>query len=284
MIELRTLQLCQLDIALDIQALCNELNISCFLIGGSLLGAVRHQGFIPWDDDLDMGLLREDYDKFIESCKTRLPDYLYLQTWDTDDAYGLPFAKIMLKGTKFREEANGKAETESMIFVDVFPFDNIPEDTFRRKSQSYLNELLKRLLQYKQGYAMWKRANHKILHFIINAASNIFSVSFLKKSINHVQRHYDENDSVFVCNLNGAYRDRERLHRSGMKLCNVHFEGYEFNAPQGWDELLTNMYGDYMQLPPVDKRGNRHAATAADLGDYVIRNKVYQEMKRGNLC
>lgn len=116
MIELRKLQLCQLDIALDIKELCDKHSIPYLLIVGTLLGAVRHKGFIPWDDDLDIGMLREDYNHFIKLCKTDLPDHLLLQTWDVDDNFAYSFAQIMLKGTVYREEANGTAQTNSMFF------------------------------------------------------------------------------------------------------------------------------------------------------------------------
>lgn len=275
MIELRQLQMCQLDIALDIKKICEDNDISYFLIGGTLLGAVRHKGFIPWDDDMDIGLLRKDYERFIEICKSNLPDHLYLQTWDTDDGYAMPFAKIMLKGTKYREETSGSSNAESMIFVDVFPYDNKPDNVFKGKILFYIQEVSKKLLQYKMKYDMSKSSSHKVYHKFLKMISKLFSVKFLKKCISDSQVICNRKETRLLINYNGAYHDKEVMKNIGPKTDKMMFEGYEFSIPFEWDELLKNMYGNYMELPPVEKRENRHKAVEADIGNYKIRNKNY---------
>lgn len=274
MIELRDLQLCQLDIALEIKKICDENNIPYFLIGGTLLGAVRHKGFIPWDDDLDIGFLRKEYDRFIEICKSKLPAHLFLQTWDTDKGYALPFAKVMLKGTKFREEANGTSKAQDMIFVDVFPFDNMPDNVIKGKIYFIIEETAKKLLQYKLGYDMSSRSEHKILHKMLKMFSHMFSVNFLKRCIYLYQTKENGKRTRFLVNYNGAYRDKEKFSVTNIKTVPLSFEGYDFTGPAGWNELLKNMYGDYMELPPIEKRGNRHKAVDADMGNYIIKHEV----------
>lgn len=165
------------DIALEIKRICEKNNIPYFLIGGTLLGAVRHKGFIPWDDDLDIGFLRKDYDRFLEVCKTELSEEMFLQTWDTDEYYGLPFGKVMLKGTRFRESANGTAAAQSMIFVDIFPYDDMPENGFKLKVQFLIEEMSKKLLLYKYGYDMGQRSDHKMFHKLLRFVSRFFSKS-----------------------------------------------------------------------------------------------------------
>lgn len=277
MIELRQLQMCQLDIALNIKTICEKNDIPYFLIGGTLLGAVRHKGFIPWDDDMDIGLLRKDYDRFIEICKSDLPDHLYLQTWDTDFGYAMPFAKIMLKGTKYREEASGKSKANSMIFVDVFPYDNKPDNIFEGKILFFVQEIAKKMLQYKMGYDMSKTSSHKTVHKFLKIISKLFSIKLLKQLIYKFQIKCNKNKTKLLINYNGAYRDKEVMNYNGSKLDKMIFEGYEFSVPFEWDELLKNMYGNYMELPPVEKRGNRHKAIEADIGNYKISNKAYCE-------
>lgn len=277
MIELRELQLCQLDIALDIKKICEENDIKYFLIAGTLLGAVRHKGFIPWDDDLDIGMLREDYNKFIEVCQTKLPDHLFLQTWDTDKGFAFPFCKIMLKGTVFREEANGDADTESMIFVDIFPFDNRVDNKLKRKYYWYSGEIAKKLLQYKLGYNMAVRSKHKILHKILKILSFFVSKCRLKETIIRAQENSNKKETRYVLNSCSAYGDKEMMEKSGAVVEMLSFEGYDFAVPIGRDQLLKNTYGDYMKLPPVEKRGNRHKAVNATLGAYVIRNHASRE-------
>ena len=102
---LRQVQLDQLEIAKDIKRVCEENGIRYHLAFGSLLGAVRHKGFIPWDDDMDFGMLREDYERFLEIAPKKLKDEFFLQTWHTDPYYPLAFAKVRKKGTVFQEAA-----------------------------------------------------------------------------------------------------------------------------------------------------------------------------------
>ena len=99
--QLRLCQLRQLSIAKEIQRICKKHKIIFFLNAGTLLGAVRHQGFIPWDDDLDVGMLRSEYDRFIDIASKELDEAYFLQTWDSDPKYPMPFAKIRLNGTKY---------------------------------------------------------------------------------------------------------------------------------------------------------------------------------------
>ncbi len=277
MLELRKLQLCQLDIALDIKKICEKHSIDYFMIGGTLLGAVRHQGFIPWDDDLDIGMLRKDYERFLVVCKSELPAHLFLQTWDTDEEYGYSFAKVMLKGTVFREVAKGLSKSKSMIFVDIFPYDNMPENMIVQKVMFLTEDIAKKILLTKLGYEIRKQSKHAIYHTILAVMAKLFSVNFLKRVIISSQMFANKSQTKRVINFSGAYRDREWLDSRLVVTEDMQFEGYTLKAPQGWRQLLTNMYGDYMQLPPVEKRGNRHLAMDIDIGEYKIRCKCEDE-------
>lgn len=279
MLTLRELQLCQLDIALDIKQICEENHINYFLIGGTLLGAVRHKGFIPWDDDLDIGMLRSDYEKFIQVCTSKLPDHLFLQTWDTDPYYGFSFAKIMLKGTTFQEEFAATSKAKAMIFVDVFPFDNMPDLKKQQERQFTVSSFWGRLLLHKQGYDVASRSKNKVLHRILKIVSCLFSKDGIKRKIIQAQQKYANYDTKNVINSGSSYRLKEYFEKSGVSTEVMTFEGYDFNVPIGWKQLLTNMYGDYMQLPPIEKRGDRHKAVSAEIGKYIIRNKAPHEVE-----
>ena len=272
--ELRKVQMLQLEMAKEVKRICEKHQIQYFLDAGSMLGAVRHKGFIPWDDDLDIGFLREDYNRFIEVCKIDLPDSLFLQTWDTDEHYGLPFAKVMLKETLYKQIECGTSKAADMIFVDLFPYDNMSSNIIKRKCQFYFGKTAEKLLLYKQGYAVWIYSKHRFLHRILSLTSHLFTKEILKKIVYNMQTMENNVKTAQVINLNGAYRDKEYMEFNGTKTKKMMFEGYEFNIPLGWEQLLKNMYGDYMKLPPENEQVNKHKATIIDMGRYQILNSA----------
>ena len=145
----------QLEMALEVKRICQNNNIKYFIIAGTLLGSVRHGGFIPWDDDLDIGMLREDYDRFIKIAQKEIGEEYFLQTWDTDSGFALPIAKIRKNGTKFIEQNSSKSELHNGIYIDIFPFDNVPDSDFKKKLQNIVTYILKRFILIKQGYEVW---------------------------------------------------------------------------------------------------------------------------------
>ena len=123
---LRKVQLTLLEIAVEIKRVCEENDIRYFLSDGTFLGAVRHQGFIPWDDDMDMGMLRADYEKFCRVAPKALKPEYCLESWNTDAGYGLPFAKVMKRNTVYLESKKTTKMREKGFYIDIFPFDNAP--------------------------------------------------------------------------------------------------------------------------------------------------------------
>ena len=137
---LRRVQLTLLEIAVEIKRVCEENDIRYFLSDGTLLGAVRHQGFIPWDDDMDMGMLRADYEKFCRIAPKALKPEYCLETWNTDSGYGLPFAKVMKRNTVYLESKKNTKMREKGFYIDVFPFDNAPAE--EEAQQALVRKLL----------------------------------------------------------------------------------------------------------------------------------------------
>ena len=139
--KLRKVQLTELKILEKIDEICKKNNINYFLIGGTLLGAVRHKGFIPWDDDIDVGMLREDYEKFINVCLKNgaLGKDYYLHCNESDNDYFIPFIKVKKNNTTFAEKNIENINTHKGIFLDIFPYDNVPKPhSFCEKLQAII--------------------------------------------------------------------------------------------------------------------------------------------------
>lgn len=132
-VTLRKVQLEQLCIAKEIKRVCDENGIQYFLDAGTLLGAVRHHGFIPWDDDLDIGMKRDEYERFCKIAPKALHKEFYWQEWRNDKEYALPFGKVRKRNTIYIEERS-HILTENGFYVDVFPYDYAPTDENKRKN------------------------------------------------------------------------------------------------------------------------------------------------------
>ena len=122
--QLNELKKSELEIFKSFLTVCEKLNVKYYLVEGTLLGAVRHKGFIPWDDDIDVGMLREDYELFIEKATEFLPENLFLQTYITDTEYSHGFAKIRNSQTTFIESNVRDCKINHGIYIDIFPLDN----------------------------------------------------------------------------------------------------------------------------------------------------------------
>ena len=152
---MRKVQLTQLEIAKEIKRVCEENDIRYFLADGTFLGAVRHKGFIPWDDDMDFGMLRADYEKFCRIAPSKLKPEYCLQTWYTDPNYSLPFGKVMKRGTVYLESKKTRRLKENGFYVDIFPYDYVPENQTERSR--YAAKLLNiyRVKLMRSGYKPW---------------------------------------------------------------------------------------------------------------------------------
>ena len=272
--ELRQLQLCILDVALEFKRICEKYDINYFLIGGSLLGAVRHKGFIPWDDDMDVGMLREDYEKFVKICSRELDEDYFFQDYHTDKYYNFGYSKIRIKGTDLLEDYTADSKQGKGIFLDIFPFDDMPNGVVKKRVHYLLFKCIK---WGALGKADYKFVTPKKRRFakVMSAVFFPFSRESILRLEDNICAMFHKEKASYAINMQGAYNYKEYTKKDNLvKTDRLSFEGYEFSVPSNYDELLTQMYGDYMTLPPVEKRGRQHQIINMDMGNYVIRNSA----------
>ena len=269
---LRKLQLTQLEIAKEIKRVAEELGLRCFLVYGTLLGAVRHQGFIPWDDDLDVGMLREEYDAFLQKAPGLLGDAYELVTYRSEKMYPFPFAKVMKKGTVYMEERN-QASFRQGIFVDVFPFDRYPADSERKASQSDELRKIRALLRAKCRYKTWKEDGKTdwkryLKNLPVRALSVFKNKDNLVEQYEEITKRYNTEDGGDFFPPDMVRIGREYIPKEGVQsFTELPFEDTKFLCPAGYDAYLKVLYGDYMTLPPVEKRANRHQVLKLEFGE-----------------
>lgn len=274
--SLRELQLCILDIAIEFKRICDKYKLDYFLIGGTLLGAVRHGGFIPWDDDMDVGMLREDYEKFLAVAPNELGDGFSLQYNLTDPAYAHGFAKIRIDGTQLVEDYTANSKQHNGIYLDIFPYDRMPDNKISQTFHYLSFKCLKWAALGKTDYSFVDNKK-RIFAKIMSKVLFFYSLEQTIEKMENVCQRYNKKETKKYINMYGAYGYNEYIETDGLEvLDSLKFEGYEFKVPGNYKQLLTNLYGNYMELPPVEKRGIQHAMVNVDKGNYRIKNKTLE--------
>lgn len=262
----RKLQLLILDIAEEIEVICKKNNIEYFMDGGTQLGAVRHKGFIPWDDDFDIAMKRAEYEKFIMACETDLDkEKFFLQTGETEKYYGFSFAKIQLKGTEILEDFSKNVNIKHGIFVDVFPYDNLPDNKVERSIFLTVNHLLKNLLWIKCGYGADSQ-KRKLSYLLLKLIGSAFSIEKLKQFRNTYIGKFNsvQTKECFTSDYPRNHLDN-RLFLNKKKYT---FEGEKFWGFEDSDSFLKTLYGStYMELP-LEKDRIQHSKYRIDFGKY----------------
>lgn len=275
-IELKKMQRLQLEILLELDRICRKHQIKYNLSGGSLLGAVRHQGFIPWDDDIDVRMLREEYERFCDVCKTELDtERYYLQTNVTEEEYRWEFSRILINGTKYVRVGQEHLKCRTGVFIDLFPSDGYPDSWIMGKYQSLLALFLRKALWSPVGAEIIKNPIKRLFFSTLNSIpkSSLLKLQAYMAKIGNKCRHQrvvclglPRSDvrrwgfSKKVLKQKRKKGIREGLQREWLEdLIEVPFEGHMVFIPRDYDGWLTYVYGStYMQLPPERKRQIHH--------------------------
>ena len=257
--RLRELQTIELDIVLEIQKICEKHNLTFFLAEGSLLGAVRHQGFIPWDDDMDISMPRADYDKFLKIAQQELPPHLKMCYQETIPTYHLPFAKVIsTEDHGFVNRKDTALEPYTGVYVDIFPLDEFPvkhskelTDTYK-KIRRYRDMLLYRC-KYMRARTFSRRVTKCLSYFYSNQT--------LHKRIIDLSTRYNGTDCPYVINFASSYAPHRQTVGKGCYASGRYalFEGHLLPIPRDAEALLYNIYGNYQKLPPRSKQIQKHS-------------------------
>lgn len=261
-LQLEKVHKVQLEIAHEVKRICDKNKIKYFMIAGTLLGAVRHRGFIPWDDDLDIGMLRNDYERFIELAAKDLKNIFYLETWYTTSGYGMPFTKIRKNDTRYIEEKSKDVNCHPGIYIDIFPFDNIPDNKVLRLTHEYLIKFYQYLILERCMYNIsFDSAGIKgIIYSLLKKRVKGIDVKELKEKYEAVSGRYNKKQTECAAAVGGSYGYKKETIKLAWvsQIIDLEFEGHLFKAPIGYKEYLSYFYGDFMTPPPKDKRYNRH--------------------------
>ncbi len=267
---LQKLQSLHLMMADEIKRICEMNNIKYFMIYGTLLGAIRHQGFIPWDDDFDFGMTRYDYERFIIICEKELDHSIfYLQTDRKDKYYPFTFAKLRLNGTAVKEEFSDNIDIHQGIYIDIFPIDVVPNNPIKKWLQLHIFYVTRNLLWIKSGYGTKKQKEGNI-YKLAKLFSHLFSINMLKKiKLSYIAR-YANQKSFYVIIGDGAYGIKKELIETEImsNIVDYQFEDRVYPGIADYDSYLTHFYDDYMKFPPKEKR-NHHNRISVDFGEYV---------------
>lgn len=246
--ELRAIQL---DILDKIHAFCIERGIRYSLGGGTLLGAVRHKGYIPWDDDIDIMLPRPDYDRFLKEFDRLYSEYT-LQTYMNDDSYCFPFAKVYDNRTVLIEDG-----AQNGIYVDVFPIDAVPEKNLWSQYFMRLRMLEKRVIKTTRFYTFQSGKFLKLKYLIKRMIYGSREEKI--KEIEAFYHQYTFGKTIYAGAITGRYAEIEIMKTPIFQSYTLlPFEGRKYCAISHYSEYLKQHYGDYMQLPPKDKQISLH--------------------------
>lgn len=263
--QTRHLQSVVLEIANQVKEICERHQLRYSLDGGTLLGAVRHKGFIPWDDDFDISMPREDFEKFLIFAKAELDtEKFFLQTGSTENYYAFSFAKIQLVGTRILESFSEDVPIHHGIFVDIFPYDKLPSSGGTKKIFLVMNHLLKNLIWVKCGYGS-KQKKRVLKYSLFWVASKPLSISFLKKKRYALITKF--SDSATTMCFTSDYPDVRVDIREYDNMPRLQFERKAFTAYNDADRYLTDHYGDYMRIPDKEHQVT-HTTRHIDFGSY----------------
>lgn len=249
-----------LEIVKTVVKICDENNLLYYMLGGTMLGAIRHKGFIPWDDDIDLGLPRKDYETFLRIAPNLLPSHYKLVNYKTDPNYHYYITRILDTNTKVIENRFASEGKYTSASIDIFPLDGSPNGNIARWyfCKKLLIHRAASSLHFKKVIDKRKRpfGEELLLKFIkLFPTDKMFDFYNQLAICDKMLKQYDMSESLYTGNCMGAYRDKELIPTEWYGVDSFYeFENIRLRGIKEYHKYLSQLYGDYMQLPPEDNR------------------------------
>lgn len=267
-VTLQQVQETELEMLDEVIRLCQKHDLHFAMLGGSCLGAVRHKGMIPWDDDIDVGMDRKDYERFVEICKSELDPKYFFQHFQSEPNCGYLFGKLRKNNTRMTEAYSQDVKMHHGVWIDIFPLDYVPDDlpSFRKNYRKVL--FYRNLLLVKLGFHVKEDASAavKASYAAVRAGKSVLSVPKLKQKLTELMTQQDAMPTDTLFPYGCAWGERERMTKDDFyDVVWVSFNGRKVPIFRSFDAYLTRMYGDYMTYPPKEKRRSEHDLSQVQL-------------------
>lgn len=253
-LKLDEIKISELKILLELDNFCKNNNLKYYLAGGTLLGAIRHKGFIPWDDDIDVCMPRKDYEFLVKNFKSNNKNLIIKSSLLNN--LNIPFAKIIDLSTEIDSKFD-ESEINKHLWIDIFPVDGLPEDIGKvkeiySKCNFYRTLLLLQDARLGEGTTFFR----KYAKYLLKPIAKLYGSKRCIEKMEKIAKYNLYETSKYVGAVTwGLYGVGERMLKTEFeKTVEVEFEGHKFPAFSCWDSYLRGLYGNYMELPPLEKR------------------------------
>jgi len=266
-----------LELLVELTKICDKWNIPYFLVSGTALGAVKYRGFIPWDDDIDVAMLRRDYELFLSIAQSELPEWCFLQNYRTDPRFTQMFSKLRNKNTTFIEWGVQHLPINHGLYIDIFPIDGVPE----RRAEKGLFFLKRKLYSWiiysgsaeKQDTKIRVKVRNRILRFFGFHKRTAAALEKLEK----LCKTYPPESSMFwsgTGSFQGAHSYMPKAY-FGDGIW-AEFEGIRVRVPEDYDAYFTHKYGNWREELPKERQKSHHICVVCDTErpyTYYVRDK-----------
>lgn len=250
--ELRELQMIEVEMLVEVDRICKKCGIKYCISAGTQLGAVRHKGFIPWDDDADVAFLRPEYEKFRNACKKELDkERFYFQDYRNTPGYRWGYGKLRRKNTHFIRLGQEHMPYEQGVFIDIMPYDNVPDSFLPRKWHNFRCFLYRKAFWAPLG-KLQEKGIKKAAYMLLDKISDERIYNSFTKFTRKCNRKVTKRIRIFSFPVPG--HENGYLRTCFEELVSTEFEGIMLMGMKDYDTYLSYKYGKYMELPPVEKR------------------------------